>query len=39
MIVIDGATHSQEDGVEGYGGSIKDGAEAFLLFLCSASAV
>ena len=33
MIVVDGATHSQENGVEGNGGSLKDGAEAFVLFL------
>jgi len=32
MIVVDGATHSQKDGVEGNGGSLKDGAEAFVLF-------
>ena len=29
MIVVDGATHSQKDGVEGNGGSLKVGAEAF----------
>ena len=29
VIVVDGATHSQKDGVEGDGGSLKDGAEAF----------
>jgi aspartate carbamoyltransferase regulatory subunit len=34
-IVVDGATHSQKDGVEGNGGSLKDGAEAFMLFLHS----
>ena len=33
VIVVDGATHSQEDGVEGNGDSLKDGAEAFVLFL------
>ena len=33
VIVVDGATHSQKDGVEGNGGSLKDGAEAFMLFL------
>jgi hypothetical protein len=31
VIVVDGATHSQMDGVEGNGGSLKDGAEAFVL--------
>jgi len=36
VIVVDGATHSQKDGVEGNGGSLKDGAEAFVLFLCGA---
>jgi len=29
VIVVDGATHSQKDGVEGNGGSLKVGAEAF----------
>ena len=33
VIVVDGATHSQKDGVESKGGSLKDRAEAFLLFL------
>jgi hypothetical protein len=33
IVVVDGATHSQKDGVEGNGGSLKDGAEAFMLFL------
>ena len=33
VIVVDGATHSQKDGVESNGGSLKDGAEAFVLFL------
>ena len=28
-----GATHSQKDGMEGNGGSLKIGAEAFVLFL------
>jgi hypothetical protein len=31
VIAVDGAAHSQRDGVEGNGGSLKDGAEAFLL--------
>ena len=39
MSVVDGATHSQKDGMEGNGGSLKDGAEAFLLFLCNAQLV
>ena len=39
MKVIGGATHSQEDGVEGIGGSLKDGAEAFVLFLRGAQLV
>ena len=30
MIVVDGATHSQKDGVEGNRGSLKWGAEAFV---------
>jgi hypothetical protein len=32
-IVVDGAAHSQKDGVERNEGSLKGGAEAFLLFL------
>jgi len=32
-VIVDGATHTQKDGVEGNGGSLKDGAEAFMLFL------
>ena len=39
VIVVDGATHSQKDGVEGNGCSLKDGAEAFVLFLCGAQLV
>ena len=39
MIVVDGATHSQKDGVEGNGGSLKGGAEAFVLFLHGAELV
>ena len=30
VIVVDSATHSQMDGVEGNGGSLEDGAEAFV---------
>ena len=33
VIVVDSATHSQKAGVEGSGGSLEDGAEAFVLFL------
>jgi hypothetical protein len=39
VIVVDGATHSQKDGVESNGGSLKGGAEAFTLFLCGAQLV
>ena len=39
VIVVYGATHSQKDGVEGNGGSLKDRAEAFVLFLCGAQLV
>ena len=39
MSVADGAAHSQEHGLEGSGGSLKDGAEAFMLFLCGAKMV
>jgi hypothetical protein len=33
VIVIDGATRSQKDGVEGKGGSLQDGAKTLVLFL------
>ena len=33
MIVLDGATHSQNDGVESNRGSLRGGAEALMLFL------
>jgi hypothetical protein len=33
VIVVDDAIHSQKDGVEGNGGFLTDGAEAFVLFL------
>ena len=36
---IDGATHSQKDGVEGNGGFLKAGAEAYMLFLRGAQLV
>jgi hypothetical protein len=39
VIVVDGATHSQKDGVEGDRGFLKGGAEAFMLFLCDAQLV
>ena len=39
VIVVDGATHSQKDGVENNGGFLKGGAEAFMLFLCGAQLV
>ena len=39
MIVGAGATYSQKNGVEGNGGSLKDGAEAFVLFLRGAQLV
>jgi len=37
--VVDGATHTQKDGVEGNRGSLKGGAEAFILFLRGAQLV
>jgi len=39
VIVVDGATHSQKDGVENNGGSLQDKAEAFVLFLRGAQLV
>jgi len=39
VIVVDGATHSQKDGVEGNGGSLMGGEEAFMLFLRGAQLV
>jgi hypothetical protein len=39
VIVVDGTTHSQKDCVEGNGGYLKDGAEAFMLFLRGAQLV
>ena len=40
MVVVDGANHSQKDDVEGNRGSLmKDGAEAFVLFLPGAKLV
>ena len=35
MSVVDGATHTQEDGVKNNRGSLKNGAEVFVLFFCS----
>ena len=39
MILADGATQTQKDGVENKGGSLKGGAEAFMLFLHGARLV
>jgi hypothetical protein len=39
VIVVDSATHSQKDGVEGNGGSLEDGIEAIVLFLRGAQLV
>ena len=39
VIVVDGATHSQKDGVKGNKGSWGDRAEAFVLFLRGAQLV
>jgi hypothetical protein len=39
VIAVDGATHSQKNGVAGSRGSLKDGAEAFVVFLCGARLV
>ena len=39
MIVVDGTSHSQKDGVEGNAGSLKDGAEAIMLFLHGAQLI
>ena len=39
MIVVDGATHSQKNCVEGDGGSLKDDAKVFVLFLCGVQLV
>jgi hypothetical protein len=39
VVVVDGATHTQKDDVEGNGGSLEDEAEAFVLFLCGAQLV
>jgi hypothetical protein len=39
VIVVDGTTHSQKDGAESSGGSLKVGAEAFMLFLRGAQLV
>ena len=36
VFVVDGATHTQKDNMEGNRGSLKGGAEAFMLFLRSA---
>ena len=39
VIVVHGATHSQKDGVESNESSLKNGSEAFVLFLCGAQLV
>ena len=39
VIVVDGDTHSQKDGVESNRGSLKGGAEALMLFLRGAQLV
>jgi aspartate carbamoyltransferase regulatory subunit len=39
VIVVDSATYSKKDSVEGNGGSLEDRAEAFVLFLRSAQMV
>jgi hypothetical protein len=39
VIVVDSATHSQKDGVEGNRGFLEDGAKAFVLFLRGAQLV
>jgi hypothetical protein len=39
VIVVDSAARSQKDGVKGNGGSLENGAEAFVLFLCGAQLV
>ena len=39
MNVVDGAAHTQKDGVEGNGGFLEDGAQAFMLFLRGAQLV
>ena len=39
MIVVDGTSHSQKDGVVGNAGSLKDGAEAIMLFLHGAQLI
>ena len=39
MIIVDGATHSQKDGVEVNRGSLEDGAVASVLFLRGAQLV
>jgi hypothetical protein len=39
VFVVDGATQTQKDGVEGNGSSLEDGAAAFVLFLRGAQLV
>jgi hypothetical protein len=37
--VVDGAAHTQKDDVESNGGSLENGAEVFVLFLCGVQLV
>ena len=39
MSVVDGATHTQKDDVDSNGGSLKNVAEIFVLFLCGVQLV
>ena len=39
VVVVDSATHSQKDGMEGNGDFLEDGSEAFVLFLRGAQLV
>ena len=39
VVVVDSATYSQKDVVEGNGGSLENGAEAFVLILHSAQLI
>ena len=39
MVVVDGATHTQEDDVKSNGGSVENVAEIFVLFLCGVQLV
>jgi len=39
VVVVDGATHTQEDDVKSNGGSVENVAEIFVLFLCGVQLV